>query len=307
MPGLALLVAIGATLLVIFYLDEAIRAAVEGPRLVVVTPEAPELEPGSAVWVAGRPAGRVTAVHVRERTPDGLEGMLVEAMIHREAAGAIREDAEARIHKSSLLGTMVLAIRPGSGDRPPYDFADTLRSTVALVDQDRAMALLDTVRAALAEARPLARRLGKELREGSGTLAALARDPGVLETLEGRVRRLGELLADGGPGSLGRLLGDTALPASLERTTEALRRLSEPEEGAAPPGRALEEALAALDRMQARLVRMEQELEAGHGSSGRALYDTAIAVQADLLRARLDSLRRELLEDPLRWLRFRIF
>lgn len=302
--GLGLLAGIAAVLLAIFFLDVVRRHIEEGPRLIVVTEAAPELDPGSAVWVGGRRAGRVVSVRFREAEPGKAAPILIEAVLQREVADVLREDAAARIVKSGLMAPMVLDLRPGSPDRPPFDFDDTLRSTVSLIDQDRALALVDTLGLALEESRALGRRLRTALEDGEGTATALRRDPALLSALERRLRSLEDLLfggPEGGRGTLARIATDTALSASLERVSSSLERLST---GGNPvPG----ELLTALDGLQASLIALERDLETGRGALGRALHDTAIYRQADLLGARLDSLRRELLESPLRWLRFRLF
>lgn len=308
-PGLLLMAGITATLLVIFFLDEVRRAVEEGPRLYVVTQAAPRLQPGSVVWVAGRPAGRVLSVRFRDPDPDGAETIVIEAVVERYAVGVIREDASARIVASGLMAPVILSVRPGSPARPPFDFADTLRSTVALVDQDRALALVDTLRAELARARPAAARLRAMLENGGGTLAALRRDTSLAAGLEHGFRRLEALLypaADEESGSLARLAADTALATRLERIGQALRRLAA-ERDSAETETAVEALLAALSGLQSSLAALEYDLQAGRGALGRFLYDSAVLRERVLLEARTDSLRLELLRHPLRWLRFRLF
>ncbi|MFQ5679230.1 MAG: MlaD family protein [Gemmatimonadota bacterium] len=306
-PGLAVLAGIAAAALAIFFLDEAERAAQEGPRLVVLTEAAPELEPGSTVWVAGRPAGRVLSVRFRNPTPGGKENVVIEAVLRRGAASVVRQDAKARIVSSSLLAPMVLSIRPGSPERPPFDFRDTLRSTVSLIDQDRALALMDTLRRTAEAARPLARRLAGEARSGSGTLAALRRDELTLPRLEERLERLQSLLAPEGEGSLARFLADTALALGLERTTASLRRWSATLDSVRTAGTDAAEIAAVLERLEGRLAEMQSRAAQGYGTLGRTLHDPAILEQVELLQARLAAARSEVLANPFRYLRVRLF
>lgn len=307
--GLWLLGGIAVALVVIFFLDEVRRAVEEGPRVVAVTEAAPGLEPGSAVWVAGRPAGRVLSVRFREPGAEGAGPIVVEAVLDRTAVGVLRADASARIVESSLLAPVILSLDAGTPDQPRFDFADTLRSIVGHVDQARALALVDTLRAELQEARPLAERLRRSLRAGGGTMPALRRDSTLLPSLERGFGRL-EALLFGGPGeesgTLGRIASDTSLAASLERIAFSLERLSA-ERDSATVDRAVAELMTATDGLHASLLALEHDLEAGRGALGRAIHDTAILQQSLLLRSRLDSVRRELLEHPLRWLRFRLF
>ena len=120
---IALLVAVAAA---VFSLDVLLRELAEGPELVVRATAARELTPGAEVWVAGVPAGRVTAVRFREGA--GREAPVVVRTVLREGAAAtLRSDASAAIHGSALLEPSVVAVDPGTASTP-YDFADTLRA-----------------------------------------------------------------------------------------------------------------------------------------------------------------------------------
>lgn len=308
-PGLWLIAGLTAVSLTVFFLDEIRRAIEEGPRLVVASEAAPELEAGADVWVAGRSAGRVLWVRLRDdRDPRSGAPILLKAALHRDVAGVIRRDATARITQAGVMAPTVLSLDPGNPENPPFDFRDTLRAAVTLVDQDRTLALLDTLRAATEEARPLRTRLRDALDRGGGTAAALRRDTATLRSLERRLEALDRLLfgSEGRGGSLGRMMGDTTLAATIETVAASLDRLSAGRDSGTA-GTATRELLTALDGLQASLAALERDLRAGRGALGRALYDTAIVQQARLLEARMDSLRRELLENPLRWLRFRVF
>lgn len=308
--GLWLISGLAAAAFAVFFLDELRRAVEEGPRLVVVGPAAPDLAAGATVWVAGRPAGRVLSVRFRDDPdPRRAGAIVVEAALHREAAGVLRADASARITQEGVMAPTVLSLDPGSPDRPPFDFGDTLRGSVTLLDQDRTLALLDTLRATMEESRPLARRLRATLAEGDGTWATLRRDSTALRGLERRLRTLDRLLfggPEGGDGTLGRMLRDTTVATSLEGLAASLDRLAAARESGGAET-ALRELLETLDGLQGSLLALERDLRRGRGALGRALHDTAILQQTRLLRARTDSLRRELLQHPLRWLRVRLF
>lgn len=309
--GLGILAALAAAVLVGFLLDQILRAVQEGPRLVVVSPTAPGLGPGAAVWVAGRPAGRVLSVRLRPGSATRDDNItVIRAVLHREAIGVLREDASARVAPAGLMAPTVLSLSPGSPERPPHDFRDTIRATVALLDQERALARIDSLSAALETVRGPALRLRSALEEGDGTLAALRRDPSLLARLEerrGELERLLGLSGEGKPGGLARFFADPELAAGLERTAASLRRLEEARREPSGAGPALDEVVAALGSLAARLDALERDLERGHGSLGRALADPEVARQRDLLAAQFDSLRAELLARPLRWLRIRLF
>lgn len=309
-PGLVLLVAVVAVGGAIFFMEDIGRAFTDGPRLVLVAAAAPDLGPGSDVWVAGQPAGRVTSVHLRGPAESLETPVVIEAVIRRSAAPLIRSDASARIVPPGLLGPRVVSLRPGSAHAPPFDFADTLR-TEAEEPRERVLAGLDTLAAIIERASPGARELTRQLKAGPGTLPSLRRNPELVSSLADDLGRLDDLLrAAQTRGSLGPLLRDTAWRTSLERSGARLREMGEPRTapGAESPARASAEELAAsLEDLLARLERLESDLREGRGTAGRALYDDAIQQQAELFRARLDSVTAELGAAPLRWLRLRLF
>lgn len=305
--GLLLMAVLLAAALLVFFMDEIRRSLEEGPHLVVEMDEAPALEPGSGVWVAGRPAGRVTRVRFQASEGGAAGSVVIDAVLHREVGGTVRADATARVRESSLLAPMVLAIRPGSPDAPPYDFSDTLRRITESVDREDVSALADSLRTLLREARPVASRFARTVREGPGTLARLRADT-LLEAELGRsLARLDRLLPRGRHGFLARMARDTLLSAHLRSIAASLRELRTLGAREGRDAGDLEALRRILDRLAARLDAVEGDLARGRGTLGRALYDSAILYQTRLLRSRMDSLRAELVAHPLRWLRFRIF
>lgn len=299
---MALLAGLTALLAAIFLSDVLLRELTEGPRLTVVAAEAAELQPGSEVWIAGVPAGRVTSVRMRPPEASGRRPVLVRAVLREGAGRTLRADAEARIRASSLLAPSVVAIRPGRSGRP-FDYSDTLEAEPRL-DREDVLGRADSLARALAGLEPLADSLRRRLTEGPGTLAALRRDERLLRRL-GRageaLRRLAERIPRG---TAARLAADTAARASLRRIARGARSLSEQ----AVQLRARRDSLRRqLDTLAARLDELGRHLEAGRGTLGRWLRDGALQRQRRLLRARMDSVTAELLVDPLRWLRFRLF
>jgi len=305
--GLALMAGITVVSLVVFFLDAIERATSEGPRVTVLAAAAPGLEPGSTVWVAGRPVGRVLSLGFRP--PGEVEGgvFIIEAVLQRGVGPILRADASAQIRASGLLEPEIIAIDPGSQSSPPWDFADTLRTPTDYLTEEDLRAMSDTllkIRTAMAGD---VRELRERIRRGGGTLAALEANPDVLDTAGERARRLGRIVErDLANGTLARLGTDTLITSRLARIRERVARFD------SLPGRRdaidrLEEASRALDALQLRMTRISERLDAGEGTAGRALVDGELARQTALLRARLDSLVVELVRDPSRWLRVRVF
>ncbi|MFQ5688871.1 MAG: MlaD family protein [Gemmatimonadota bacterium] len=301
--GLAVLLSLAA-----FFLDQIRRSLADGPRVVVTAPEAREIEPGSEVRVAGQPAGRVVAVHFS--APRGSEPghVIVEAVLRRAAAGFVRADASARVQRTGMLAPMVLEIDPGHGDRPPFDFSDTLRTTQATIIPEKILAKADSLRALMSDVEPQARKLQVALLQGSGTLAALSRDSLLLQDLADHLARLDDFLTrhrDGG--SVGKILRDTLIRTAVDSTRAKLEGLARMRASALERRAGVADLEATLEDLSARLDSLGRGLEAGRGTGGRLLYDPELSRQMELLVARRDSLVRELFGNPFRWLRFRIF
>jgi phospholipid/cholesterol/gamma-HCH transport system substrate-binding protein len=300
--GAALIAGLALALAAIFFSDVALRELSEGPALTVTAAEARDLEPGAAVWVAGVPAGRVTSVRFREAGREDGRPVVVRAVLREGAAGILRADASAQIRASALLAPPVLALDPGRAGRP-FDPGDTLRAEPG-PDREEIRARTDSLAGALAALAPLADSLRTRLDEGPGTLAALRRDGPLRADLRRAGDRVRALTAKASGGSAAKLAGDTVARAALGRAAERLRRLAEQAGDRAAPA---DSAARALDALLVRLDTLSRRLDAGRGTAGRLLRDRALQRERRRLEAGMDSLRAELLADPLRWLRFRLF
>lgn len=300
--GAVLLAVLAVALTAIFLSDVVLRELSEGPAIVVTAAEARDLEPGSAVWVAGLPAGRVTAVRFRETGAGGRRPVVVRAVLGEEAAGTLRADAAARIRAAALLAPAVVAIRPGRAERP-FRVGDTLRAEPR-IGQEEIRARADSLARELRGLAPLSDSLRRRLEEGPGTLAALRRD----DALGSELRRAGDqamgLAARIPEGTAARLASDTAARASLARTARLFRRLAGHGRRAAGRADSLRRELA---RLADRLDGLGRRLDDGRGTLGRLLGDEALRRERRRVEAQMDSLRSELLAHPLRWLRIGLF
>ena len=298
---------IGAMVVVasgVFVSDVLERLLVEGPELTVIAPRASELEPGSVVWVAGTQAGRVLEVGFLDPDAPG-ERLLIRAVLRRDIGRVIRQNATAIVRRGSLLGPNVLSVSPGSPELPPYDFRDTLAVSIP-VSTRRLMASADSARYELETLRPQIGELRARLSDGPGTWAALRRDSALQANLRegmGVLRGFGQ---DAGSGTLGRLARDTVLRASMRASAERVRVVLDrhAERGWFEPGAPLTSSLASIS---ARLDRLQTRFKNAEGSAGRFKYDSELVDQARLLRARVDSAQAELISNPFRWLRFKLF
>lgn len=291
----------------VFFLDAVRRAVVEGPTLVVVADEIRGLAPGAAVWVAGKPAGRVTDVSFIDARADRAGSIALRVVLLRDAAPVLRSDAQAQVGRSALLSPPIVKLDPGSPELPPFDFADTLVVSPAL-DVDDFRALADSGRLAVGELTADLGRLARELDTGRGSLPRLRRDPALAGELARQSDRAAALRAawggDTGPRAL---LADTAVRRSVARIGADLKALRALAADTASAIRARREFAATLASVRGRLERLDERLDLAEGTLGRMATDDALRMQTARARAALDSLRMDAAADPLRFLRFRLF
>ena len=305
--GVLVLLALVPVTAGVFFLDALRRAYIEGPTLVVMAEEIRGLAPGAAVWVAGKPVGRVTGVSFVDADTDRAAGIAVRLVFLRKAAPALRRDARAHIGRSALLTPPIVKLDPGSPEAPPFDFADTLVVRPAL-DMDDFRLLADSGRHAVSELIIDLGRLGRTLDTGRGTLSRQRRDPGVARDLVRQGERAAGLRAAWrGDSGLRALLADTAARASAARIGTGLEGLRALTTDTAPAVRARRDLAAALTSVRVRIGRLEDRLDLADGTLGRMATDDELRTQAARARAALDSLKMDAAADPLRFLRFRLF
>lgn len=291
----------------VFFLDALRRAFVEGPTLIVVAEEIRGLAPGAAVWVAGKPVGRVADVSFIDAQDDRAGSIALRVVLLRYAGPALRRDAQAQIGRSALLSPPIVKLDPGSPALPPFDFADTLVVSPAL-DVDDFRALADSGRAAVGELTADLERLARELNTGRGTLPRLRRDPALADELVRHGDRAAALrTAWGGDAGPRALLADTAVRRSVESIRADLDALRDLTADTARVVRARRELAATLASVRGRLGRLEARLDLAEGTLGRMATDDELRTQTGRARAALDSLQMDAAADPLRYLRFRLF
>ena len=305
-PGLLILGAALVISLATFFGDAIRRATAEGPRLTVLAPEVAGLERGSAVWLAGKPSGRVLSVHFREPGGPIGERVSIETVLLWEAMPFLREDARVTIGSAALLAPAVIKIAPGSERAPPVGDGDTLR-VVSKLDIEAFRTMADSVRTAIGDVAEGASRLGEQITGGNGSAARFLADRGSLTRLDSTRTRMDRLALAWRQGEgLSRLVREDSVRASAIRAIQTLRDLSRPENR---PG-AIDSLARAGETLQ-QVVERARELGSGiaraEGTAGRALNDPALRLSAERTRAVLDSLTTELGANPLVWLRFQLF
>ncbi len=291
--------------LAVFFADLVEQELSEGPTLWIAAEQTRGLGRGAPVWLAGHRVGRVTRVKLRPPTAVPDRRVLVRTVLQEDDADRLRADATAVLEPAGLMAPTVVSIRPGSGDAPPFDFSDTLEAERSVTsaelraEAERARAALDTLRRA-------ERRVLALADTGGGTLARLRDDDALqrrLLRLKDRMGRAASLL-DSDSSDLARFRRN---PEAAERMRSALGRadsLAPRLEGALGRWRDLGSELASVRSRADSLRRMLAE---SRGSAGRFMNDRALERELRDLRSRVVSVQTELLVDPLRWLRFRLF
>jgi hypothetical protein len=136
-------------------------------------PEAHDVVPGTPVRIRGVDAGQVVAVEYPDHDGPGAE-VTVRMKLDGKFAGRVYADATAEVHGSGLLGSKVIAVRPGnpqngalSGGRlrglKPFSTDDAMAEVRGTADEVRKLA---------SEAKGLV----QDVRESNGTLMKLLRD-----------------------------------------------------------------------------------------------------------------------------------
>ena len=302
----------GAVLAIgIFFTDAIVRASLEGSKITVLARSAVGLTPGSAVWVAGRPVGRVLSVSFRpvdHVSADPVEGpVVIEAVLDRIAEPMVRADATAEVRPPDLLAPVIVAVDPGTGSAPPWNFSDTLRAGGPPLDPEALLARADTLVQAVRVVEARATEARRTLASAGGSFRRLREDPGTIEGLRRDFDTLRDLAGrDFSRSSLARLAADTLLAATAERVRERVAAWNASPERRAS-GRSLETAVAVIDAMGIRFASLARRIERGEGTAGRALMDDEIQRQLEALRSTADALAEELMLNPSRWLRVRVF
>lgn len=301
-----LLVLAGLVLLsaAVFFLDTVRRELLEGPTLIVLADEIRGLAPGADVWVAGKPAGRVTAIHFVGRGHEDPGRVALRLVLLNDAAPSLRTDAEASIGSSALLAPPVVKLSPGTASAAPYDFADTLEVT-PVPDLRTFRALADTGRAAIDSLAVDLMELQNLMARGTGTLPRMRRDPGLVDRLTRRRSQVARFTeAWSGPTGLGAFVRDSSARGGFRASGENLRKFAEDVTGFRPYR---DDIPAARDALQARAERLAERIGAAEGTLGRMATDEELRIQTGRTRLQLDSLLADAAAHPLRYLHFRLF
>lgn len=289
----------------VFFVDNVQRRIADGPTIVVTAPSARNLRVGDDVWVAGKRAGRVVAVSLLDPDSAGTDVVAVSATIRKAFEHTVRADSRVRVAASGLLAPKVVAIQPGSLAAVKLLTGDTLK-TERLIGPDSLLALGRMARGALDTLEEVSERLRRRIAEGGGTLMALRHDGEIGPRLALARSRAETLSALARESRLASLASDPEVRETMSRALARLR-VSGAEGGQGLRPDSLMVLLQEVDALRTRLESIGADLREGRGTAGRLVSDDELQKQRDELRQGIDAVRAELMRNPLRWLRFRLF
>lgn len=327
--GAAVIVAVVACALLIFFLDELKRARQDTYRIVAVFARAPQLRPDAPVWIAGRAVGRVVHIEFLSPAPDSAPRVAAALELPTEVRSLVRRDSELRLVSERLLGHRIIDVSPGTAAAPALRPGDTLQAVKAAplhnVPQEAARfgAALDSLLAtasvvdALFRARtPAFGHAVRSLEAASAEFAQLAAglergplarfldDPGWRVALSRIRRAVAELtrafaeLANRGATTdrsaravLGTAIDDSSRTPDLAPPAPD----SSPAAAIAPALRRLVNRTKTLDE---HLARLQSVLAQPNGFPSRLARDSAIAAALAGARTQLDSLVTEAKKRP---------
>jgi len=234
--------------------------------LYVVTAEAPGILAGTEVWLAGQKEGVVKDVTFQPPTAPQSERVLITTEFLSEALPSVRRDSYAQIKPGgALIGTLVVAISPGTATATPLGDGDTVyarhRAAVANLSED-----IGAVGPQFAALGAATKALADKINHPVGTIgnyraSGLADLPDVSAGMSSLSAR-----ATSRKGTIGRAMrGDLQSRAS--------------------------HAMAAADSIRTLMA-------SNRGSLGRFRRDTTLVTNASHVLAEVDTLRT-LLADPL--------
>lgn len=288
----------GATAATIF-IDDIAHALTPHYSFVIALDEAHGIEPGSPVWLAGRPVGQVLEVDLIP--PDrGTAPVMATVELRAEVRDRVRHDGEIRLGTTGVMGDRVIRIEPGSIEAPPVDSGDTVsaRPTVhAKPILERVHEVRTALDSLLAEAHAL-------------RSTAAAREPSARELLHrlASIRTaLGQVLDDletsplvaflEAPSGHGRLL---SLYDDLEEIDRLIGLRAQMIQDS-PPGAALDGLAERTDELGSRLLALRALLDESPGLYARWTEDSALRDAIEATRIQLDSLIEETVRRPWRY------
>lgn len=274
--------------------------------LYVVTAEAPGILAGTEVWVAGQKEGVVKDVTFQPPTAPESERVVITTAFLTEALPSVRRDSYAQIKPGgSMIGTLVVAISPGTATAPPLRDGDTVYArqsgAVANLTED-----IDSVGPQFAALGAATKELADKINRPVGTIgnyraSGLADLPDVSAGMSSLSAR-----ATNGNGTIGRAMrGDLRLRAShAMAAADSIRTLMSSNKGSLGRFRRdttfftkANHILAEIDTLRVLMADPVGSFEAAHS-------DSTLTLQLARTRTLLAALIKDAKSHPLRYIQF---
>lgn len=299
--GALLILGLLAIAVTIFLLDDIQEAFTDTYSIVGVFGHEAAVAPGTPVWLAGQPAGKV--VRVDRLPPDSDPRRLLAATLRlpSEHRALIRRDSELDIATPRIVSDPIVNLMPGSPASPVLRPGDTLYAHSATS--------LDSV---AARARLLLGSLDSLRVEGQALALRLrGREPHIrqmIHTLGHARTELDAFLATYRDGPLGQFMANASARQAISRVYAAVEEIMALARDRAERLRD-PESIAAFERLGERaaelhneIERLQSALEEPRGSLRRWEKDPALRDAIVAVRAQLDSLIAEARANPWRFI-----
>jgi phospholipid/cholesterol/gamma-HCH transport system substrate-binding protein len=277
--GLVVSLAVTASAVMVFFIDEFRDAIEDRYSLVFHTSTTQALRPRAAVWLAGQPVGYVRTLTLEAPNAERAELLHVELRLSTDVSRFITEGAAAQVTSSSLLGEPIINIIPSSEPGAELTDGDELPAMLEL-DPFQVSRNLQVIYDSVVPVADRWREVFQQMQSGDGTLPQLlgrrtsAEALGQFQELAAvfdTIRRLGPRMEQLKQQwscescSLGQLAADTVLAPRLATMAETVARIRD-------------------------------RLAAGQGTAGRLLHDRALADELAETRQMLRELKADLAE-----------
>ena len=267
--------------------------------LYVLADDATGVLPGTEVWLAGKHSGSVKNVSFRVPSADTVDRLLITTEFLAKDLENVRRDSWAQIQAGgSLLGIPVVYVAIGSRSSPGLRDGDTIHSR----PKYRAMDIAGQVGSVLPEVKAL-------MTEVSGLTAKMSRPVGTIGNFRtngmapmadvaGSMSRMNARMSGGG--TFGRLMNGnlTARASRVMAAVDSLKMLAYSGEGSVGRFRRDSTLMRTAMGLSAELDSLRAQ------AKGFAGPDTSLKVELARRRVLMDSLFKDIKENPWRYIGF---
>lgn len=274
--------------------------------LYIVTDDATGVLPGTEVWLGGKKEGLVKNVSFRAPSTDTSERVLVKTDFLAEGLTDARRDSYAQIHPGgSLIGAVIVDIKPGTATSPPLHDGDTIRTR-----QIGAIANLgDQISTVAPEVSALAdqvKQLATQISQPQGTIGnfrahGLAK---MADLSQGMSRMTAKATSGGGTVALARRSDLFARASSAMAGADSIRVLLASNRGSLGRFQRDTTLVSKAKGVMAEVDTLRLLLSNPVGSIAAAHHDSTLSRELGRTHALLDSLIKDAKSHPMRYINF---